>query len=705
MKTVKEQRDTLGRKILNTILQQDRKNHNRQMTTLTKDKNEKILAAIAAGRFHDAFVPLKILRDQERHIKTTYQQMSTDGKNHPVLIRDARYQYYDKAQTGEHAKYDMASCYKYAQLGLNLLSGLMDLLELTSADGINDADKSQLIEIAKAFYERIKKTGEDQVEQEFSKLYYDFLVPYYRKRTPGKTKDDAIEDLRLARDFANMKHEPYAVATISAHPVTKPFISDKTYNADVLDVLEVELPMVELTDSLKQQYQHQKLGNQEWFKHQSDLAQIFIREYAPKILEGAMIPAQLIYHLVGSRNAYEKWTIPLAEYIDSDPIWHSAYHAGSQAHLLRLSRNSANIRQTATNDTIEQLEMLTDASSIVINSLVSPKNPYSNDPCIWHQLTTAQKEISKKINAPANEDTDKASQDSGISISGISVANSPINITRLISSPDHDAFKSLVEKANTLIKAQPASTHTLFKHVHSQLEQSLDTRQTVMDTENDNLTISAQSNLLAHELNKHSEEQYALFSGCLSGQDRGGLVSTHTSNLAILNYLSLDKKHSQSEINAQLEAIIFTQAIAGHTAEMTGNAGTGFGGEGIKTGSKGALPTSYQHGQPNLIATTGKLNEHAPKSPPSYFWLKVLVGMTIVGLIFIAFLAWRSKKNSVSPYADRPINSQHKNKPAFKSHWGKPNPTNANHGSQPDRPRVLRKGRHTEQHNTRPLNP
>ena len=211
-------------------------------------------------------------------------------------MRDARAQLDKDGKT--LIKYQCeASYYKYVQLGFNYLNAIIDLLEIENdqrlANGETDfididAAKEDLKKYAHAYFNDIKlKQCENPEEQQkeneeaecranfkFGLFFHDVILPFYAQYRPESLSEDTIKlKLTLDRNFANMKMDPYVVATLSRHPVVPP-LQRRTKHAEHIDIVELELPMTELTDSQKKLYVAQEQLN--WFKGQSDLAQALI---------------------------------------------------------------------------------------------------------------------------------------------------------------------------------------------------------------------------------------------------------------------------------------------------------------------------------------------------------------------------------------------------------------------------------------------
>ena len=280
-----------------------------------------------------------MLRDHYRGVSTTYQPK---GKNHyPLLVRDARPQKYGYYQRE-------ASYYDYAILGLNYLSGLIDLLEMENERreraGISerididevkqdfsrpkkDSSLKKPVGYAQQYYELITPENDTEeeleecerlAEQRFGRFFHSVILPYYQSYFPDLSEKEAKNNLRVARDFANMKLETYAVATISRTnvvPIGK--VQSPVGSREHIDTVELELPLVKLTEAQIEMYRNRK--NLPWYKCQSETAKALIDKYVDRIIEGRMIPAQLIYHLIGTRNGYEKVTTELNPHNEDHP--------------------------------------------------------------------------------------------------------------------------------------------------------------------------------------------------------------------------------------------------------------------------------------------------------------------------------------------------------------------------------------------------
>ena len=595
-----ETRDTLGQAILQDIKQ---KKSAWDRDPAARQQDRKINTAIRQLDFHQAFVPLKILQDEEQHIETTYKKIST----HWTLIRDARYQ--KRIEEEQHE----GSYYSYTQLAFNLLSGLKDLLDIKRVTNYNEALKKA----AKTFYDDIKpqnNTGpakekaEAEAEQKFGHFYHEFLVPFYQKHHPEKiSAKKAIEQLSLARHFANMKHDAYATATISQH--------------NTHDFVEVEMPIVELTEEQQQQYN--QLENQTWYTHQDALSKALIIKYKDRILSGAMIPAQLLRHLIGSRNAFEKWTAVLGNQRTRKPhIINKTFHAGTQAHLFK----NHEAAEKATQESVAQIKQATQAAHLFVTLLVTPNNPMSPDAAIASQ-------ISKTACRSDNHSTN--------------IVLLPINALRRIQKPNITALNELVQSATAFMNEQ--NTALIKPHIEA-LKHSLNSRSTTwltrfMGIGNDsNIKIASCTDLLIDAINRApgNTEKMVSISGCVSGQDRTGTKNLELTWKAICAYFK------RENIARNESDILQTLADAGHTQENCSNPGTGFGGLGIKPQSKSGFPSTHPKKVIETVTKrTGELNEKTPRNPHArgkYFWLKVLIGLTVIGLSVIAYISYRSKK-------------------------------------------------------------
>ncbi len=615
--------------------------------------DQKIKEEIDNGNFHQIFIFLKIKHDYYRGIHTTYD----DTLN--TLIRDARDQ-------KKHYQCE-ASYYKYAQLGFNYLIGLIDLLSTQDKKNHNinkETVEKKLINYANQFYtdliptnandQKKQKTAEQLAKAKFGRFFYTALLPLYRLHQPKLNDNQLKKELVLSRNFSNMKAPTYAVATLSHHPLLIER-SHSTTEKKTMDVVELELPITELTEELKNYYQARK--EKSWYIQQSTTAQRLIDFHIENILsKNKMIPAQLIYHLIGLRNAYEKWTVVFNKQTNQFNIINKAYHAASQAHLLELSnsvsKNERNkIQQDAVILTINQINELTQIdgcqNNLTINTLVTPLG-INLDQKIAMQL----KESIKQQN----------------------FVNTPLNTGRLLGQRNTKGIEKLLKIAEELLKKLPNEQHSYFQQIKETLSNNhCNTKlkklksqiialylcytavnselknysSSFSDLNNHNLRLAARANLLIHALNQFQDQtktNYVLISGCFSGQDRGGMLSTETTHQALLLHFFTNNFYSQIEnylYIQQMRIIRKIQARAGHTQEMAGNAGTGWGGEGIKPKSAGVIPHYYpEPAKKYLLSETGNYNEQIPSNPccPFYqkksFWINAT--LFIIGIALCA---------------------------------------------------------------------
>jgi len=620
---------------------EDRNNYRNEALDLANKTNPRILLeegelqnlrdevppCLQNGEFHKAIILLKMLKDHYRDIHTVYFSMKND--KYPLLLRDARLQKRGKLTTEYQRR---ATHYSYMILGLNYLNGLKDLLAIH-----NEKDASinlqgayaDLNTLARQYYTNIvpdtDSAKEGLAEKHFGQFYHTVILPYYQQYVPKLSEKEAMENLSLARDFANMKLEPYAVATISR---TKVLEELRVGSREFIDTVELELPLLQLTDKQIDMYRNRKVLD--WYTGQSEIAKALIDKYTENIIRGRMIPAQLIYHLIGTRNGYEKVTAEINPFNVSRPretkpfkILNSTYHAGSQAHLLKFVKLRKGMErevacQEATILSVKQLQRFTEATEAFgITTLVSPIKSIKPKDCkIATQISTAIESI-----APEDEVETLYSllpQNIGrkvvkrILISTqrfLEIANEILDGNKNYSPREHIktyfANESGVRRPDLRLLQLYRYTEKL-KSTMRKVESNLKNIK-----QNFNLEIGALANLMVHLINAIKGHCCALVSGCLSGQDRSGMLSSHTTTEAIFyalwaNKLRIDPGAQQKEI------IRNTHARAGHTQEMAGNAGGGWGGAGIKSAGLTVIPTYSETSKKNYITKTAKYNEHIP---------------------------------------------------------------------------------------------
>jgi len=554
-----------------------------------------------------------------------------------------------------------------------------------------EAAKQDLIAYAEVYYNDItpkdsynkanQKLAESQADDKFGRFFHSVIKPFYQQYRPGLSNSELEQELQLGRHFANLKVDPYAVATLSRHKVEKPFQRQSDGKTHI-DAVELELPMVELTQDMVDDLQAiiNNRCDKEWYQGQSDLARALIKYYAPRLIAGAMIPAQLIYHLIGTRNGYEKWTaVKPSGNKDEYKVLNKAYHAGSQAHLLKLPNLKAKdnetkkqaikrVRNQAVAQTLQQLGELTDADHLSINTLVTSLGNLTHEKRMSKQIlrSSTQLHTEERTISFSNVPQNTARRLRTCNLTGLKELQKEVNEFLTTKNDDVLSYQQQIKAYQRQTKDQPVAIPApeileLYRSL-TRFNAAIANHSGLLDPNNNNLEIASQANLLVHALNMAQDDQYyVLISGCFSGQDRGGMVSTHTSNEAITNYLIKDSKDTTA-IKAQRATVEKVQAIAAHTPEMAGNAGTGFGGEGIKMGSKGIIPKYYPRIAKRMLAgsKTADYNEHLPKNPdrPFYkkksFWSKAALCLTIVGIpaVIEITLHNRKKRLSVSKYQE-----------------------------------------------------
>jgi len=624
---------------------------------------------IRAGNFQAAFLPLRQLKDHYQGVHTTLQAQGAN--KHALLIRDARPQQFGRYQCE-------ASYYDYAMLGLNYLEGLIDLLEIENArreaagesDRINIAKaKQDLALFAQQYYAEItpdsdspeaRDRAEQLAEEQFGRFFHDAVLPYYHALIPDLSEEAAIDQLRIARDFANMKQVPYAVATISRTHIENELQVDNT-GLPHIDTVELELPLLKLTDTQVRMYRDR--ANQDWYKGQTDFVKALIDKYADRIIEGRMIPAQLIHHLIGTRNGFEKVTAVLNPSTPgNEEVVNSTYHAGSTGHLTKLpgltEAAAEQVRLTATQESMKQQEFLTGATKLGVQTLVTPTRFVPNDVALEAQIREASE-------ASQNTDFSNTPLNAGrrLVMPSFASAQKFKTLAEGIVNPYRVAINAHVRTSNSPTPQGPAvDPHILqldycLKTLEIALAESESSYHRLIDRKNLNLHIATLSNQIVYLLNNHKQPSYtnayAQVSGCLSGQDRGGLTGAHTTTQAILWKLagrlflramsgySLSRSETKT-LKAQIAHVRHVHAMAGHTQHMAGEYCTGQGGTGLKGGTKHAMPTVYAaHTKKQYCRGMGKYNEAIPKNPrrnvfykKKGFWLG-MAGV-VLGLALIA---------------------------------------------------------------------
>ena len=555
------------REAIKAIINSTQETVSSEQTVKWGNERGKILSAIKQGKYQDAFVSLQIMRDMRHGITTKFDQY--DGG--PVLVRNARNQ---STVSNLAAK----TCFsQLATIGINFVSGISSLVESYKNQAVtiayNESDinskNDDLIGKTEKFYLRLEATekiSNDQGEreklanEELSRFYHNTLIPHVinmRTILTGKniSKKQAMNELRIARDFATMKQTPYMIATLSAmdgHPKTS--------------MIELETP---LTNNLEDEYTGD-LAKKGWYNALDPVTKGLVKIYSEKLgKRDCMIPSQLFHLIPGMRNTFEKVTAIHDGKTVS--ILNTKIHSGTPGHKF----TDKNASQEATNNTVKQMKKASGAEVLFINTLLTPGHSKKDKRLV--------KEI--RIAVMRNE--------------AVHVINTPINGMRFRQALDISGFKTLI--AHALVELQKPfqqSTVKYAKHLSSrikQLQEHLNQRpknffsRLFFDKEHSNLQIAVSANLLITAMNNAAgKNKYAIIDGCASGQDRGGLVSMHTTVMALFNHLKDAPNINQNHL---LNDIVEKISKAAHSPVMAGSYGTGWG-FGIKFRAK-MFPSVY----------------------------------------------------------------------------------------------------------------
>lgn len=287
---------------------------------LGKAKPERFLERaqgfLEKGKFAEAIMQLNLAKDEAQGIRSQYltpaeadelvrskalnpgleeakaaEASDPDLLTMPVYFRDAR----NQPQNPGNA------CWQsWAIMGLGYFNTALKLLETSDEfEELNDQQqknlKLELTKKASLFLQGIRhKTTEKEAKAYLATVSAKAVVPFLAENL-DITEKEARKRINKSKDFVNFDQEPHVVATLTEHPIPG---QDKKKT-----VLDVDVPIFELTDDLRKQYHH--LEQQPWFKKQKPYIQSLIKYYRADILRGRVIPTQLIAHLPGLRNAYE----------------------------------------------------------------------------------------------------------------------------------------------------------------------------------------------------------------------------------------------------------------------------------------------------------------------------------------------------------------------------------------------------------------
>ncbi len=352
-------------------------------------------------------------------------------------------------------------------------------------------------------------------------------------------------------------------------------------------------------------------ANIAWYNTHPDYIKKLIRLHAQDILNGKMIPTQLRKYVPGIRNAGEERVYNL----ETNQLIYQGYHAANPGHVI----GKDEVNQTATNQSIQQLDRLTGGQHLHIHTLVSPINPASDDPNLYKQVTKATAGNQK-----------------------ITYSNTSFNPARYIkggSSFNIREADKICEIAEGYTQNQPAEKDALVAKLNICIQEYKTQRELWRNKgETPNVFLVSALKNMASLVNQIAGKTIIVqIDPCVSGKDRQGVARMAAVNDAIL----LDMTDSLArEANAKTAKNIRVAMVnsgqvklqAGHT-----NGGS-IGAAGIKKDSKSALPTSWKD-DGIYIEKTAKYNKTFPKKPADKpFYKKAKFWIGIVGLVAAALL-------------------------------------------------------------------
>ncbi len=538
---------------------------------------------------------LQLLQDRRNGIKSRYTEIEVNGVKHEILIRDA------KEQKTYEPGYE-----NWAIMGLNYFNAARKLLESNSL--LNKLDiENKIRGLANIFFEKIKNCTNP--EAELKRMLNFGLVPLLQKTDLNLSPEEIKKRLGEIRDFCNFDYPTHSVATITSIPDEK-----KSFNVLQIDVpmcggftptQRVQLERIRNTDLREEQ----KLDGIDWYKGLPPRIKKLVRMHAKDILAGKTIPTQLRTFLPGIRNAAQE-RIYLDESKGVDDYIHDCCHTGTLAHELK----EGNVDATARS--ILQLQKLTGADVVHLQSLLSPVNPsddFLDDQVLKGMQVAAQSQ----------------SQESKTKFY---YSSTPVNAIRTFSERILEGAELVCLEARELLNT--ARRHynddqfrLLLKDKEVQLLQMFiqtfyALSRIAMDNENKSLQYSALTNCIVSLYNKLNKKYEIILNednepkiitndpSCRSGKDRGGMARYLASCYAIAAHKGAYDR-TGLKFNLPLNKLVQERmALSGHVRFQAGSFGGTYGAQGIKSDTKSAIPESMK--KLPFVEKTAKYNKKFP---------------------------------------------------------------------------------------------
>jgi len=585
---------------------------------------------IKDGEFTEAMAAIRIRKDRSQGIKSEYKTLAGTQ----VLFRDATQQ--DTHPTSDKDYYD------WATLGINYAAAAQNLFE---SHGIQQTHefKTELKNETSKFYNTMKKQDTTGKREIYLALFiHQTLIPLLSKhiKIAGKEKQltpsQIIERLAQVRDFGNFDEKPLAL-------VTRMTTNGETFT-------QVDIPLGGgFSPELKSQYldlaslftrppEHK--WDIPWYKNQMPHIQYLIKKYANNILAGQIVPTQLREFLPALRNGGEEYLLD-----ETGEIIQKHYHAGSPGHLLSkglLERLPfvTTLSDTATTQSLKQLQTLTGAKHVLALTLLSP--PMREDQDLVSQTRKAVAANNKiagdtvfhTANIPLNKWGKKIPLNKSLSGQGwmgwLNPFRKPTGADWLVEQAVNEAkslnkidqtSKQISEELNALIKDYKKLSAIRWNPFP--------------DKENRNLelvsVITRMAHVVnkAHQINNPTEKQpfVAVMDTCKSGKDRAGLAREQTLIDSIKGYFIRNQKTCEKDT---VEGAV----LRSNQVPIQAGVGGGTRGAGaIKSDSIAATPRAWKAWIPILFKRVASYNKKVPKDPRKYraHKSKIVLAAIVIG--------------------------------------------------------------------------
>jgi hypothetical protein len=170
-----------------------------------------------------------------------------------------------------------------------------------------------------------RKKSSDDARNYMAAIVRDSLAPKLSEALK-KPKKDIIKKLQKYKDFTNMDGESIAHETWTRH--------NPGSNSEATDLVVIDIPVTKLTDSQIGEFKAisgEGMGSTPpaWFTSQKLEDQAWIRRAAPKILQGNMIPTQMLQFIPSLRRMER--TVGLSVSTDGENKTFSEFYQGYSA--------------------------------------------------------------------------------------------------------------------------------------------------------------------------------------------------------------------------------------------------------------------------------------------------------------------------------------------------------------------------------------